>query len=151
MLNLPGLNVVNVADRQGDYLLEANVNQEVPVCECADPHVVANGRKPQEFVDTPMHGKRVDIVVKRQRYKCQGCGRTYYADIPNMHSKHRMTQRRRPNLTSVWRCSFPEWLMRIVRVKSLRLFVAWRLDAPNFQAHRKAVGGTCSWVSTILG
>lgn len=93
MLNLDGLNVVKVGDRQGDYLLEATVMQTVPVCECADPHVVSNGRKPQEFVDTPMHGKRVDIVVKRQRYKCQGCGGTYYADIPHMHSKHRMTQR----------------------------------------------------------
>jgi hypothetical protein len=46
MLNLDGLNVVNVGDRQGDYLLEATVIQAVPVCDCFDPHVVSNGRKP---------------------------------------------------------------------------------------------------------
>lgn len=37
MLNLSGLEVTKVGDRQGDYLLEANVMQAVPVCECADP------------------------------------------------------------------------------------------------------------------
>lgn len=93
MLNLDGLKVEKVANWSGDYRVEATVNQAVPTCDCTNPLVVSNGRKDATFVDTPMHGRRVEIVVKRQRYLCRGCGRTHYANIPHMHSKHRLTLR----------------------------------------------------------
>jgi transposase len=93
MLNLPGLKVVNVALRQGDYLLDVVIDQVPPECDCTTPNVVSNGRKPATYIDTPMHGKRVEILVKRQRYLCRGCGRSQAADLQHMHSKHRLTQR----------------------------------------------------------
>lgn len=93
MLNLEGLTKVSLVESPGSYVIEATCVTEVPKCDCLLPHLVSNGRKAVSFIDTPMHGKKVEIVVKRQRYLCRNCGRTHYPDIPHMHAKHRITDR----------------------------------------------------------
>lgn len=93
MLNLEGLTVEKVNEIDGDYVLDVLVHTQAPTCDCLFPKVVRNGRKKAGYVDTPMHGKRVEIVVKRQMYICQNCHRPHPAEIPHMHEKHRMTLR----------------------------------------------------------
>jgi len=93
MLNLSGLTQVSLTETPGCYEIAATATVTAPVCDCLLPHLVSNGRRPVTYIDTPMHGRRVEIVVQRQRYLCRNCGRTHYPDIPHMHSKHRITQR----------------------------------------------------------
>lgn len=90
MLNLWNLKQVSVRDADGEYHIVANAVTPTPFCCGA---TLRNGTKAVEFVDTPMHGKRVTIEVRMQRYKCKGCGATLYPEIPHMHERHRMTQR----------------------------------------------------------
>jgi len=35
------------------------------------------GSKEQLFLDLPMHGKRVALLVYRRRYRCKVCGKTF--------------------------------------------------------------------------
>ncbi|MBA3823941.1 MAG: transposase family protein [Ktedonobacterales bacterium] len=35
------------------------------------------GRKEPLFLDLPMHGKRVALLVDRRRYRCKVCGKTF--------------------------------------------------------------------------
>ena len=46
-----------------------------------------------EFRDLPMHGKRVGLVVQRQRYRCPRCGLTFLDQVPGMDEHHRVTAR----------------------------------------------------------
>jgi len=84
---------VSLKESPDRYEIEATATTEVPKCDCLLPHLVSNGRKAVAFIDTPIHGKRVEIVVKRQRYLCRNCKRSHSSEIPNMHEKHRMTTR----------------------------------------------------------
>ncbi len=40
-----------------------------------------------------MHGKRVGLVVQRQRYRCPRCGHTFLDQVPGMDEHHRVTAR----------------------------------------------------------
>lgn len=93
MLNLLHLKQTGVEETEDAYAISASVITQVPECGCLLPKVVKNGTKVQSFQDTPMHGKRVEINVALQRYKCTSCDSTLYGDVPHMHEKHRMTQR----------------------------------------------------------
>lgn len=93
MLNLIGITQVGMVETPNAYEIEATAATTAPACDCLLPKVVSNGRKKVSFIDTPMHGKKVEIVVNRQRYLCQNCRRTHYAEIPHMHERHRMTMR----------------------------------------------------------
>jgi transposase len=44
-------------------------------------------------MDTPMHGKRVGICVRRQRFRCRDCGDTFQQLLPDMDEKRHMTKR----------------------------------------------------------
>lgn len=63
-----------------------------PVCGC-----IANlykwSAKDQEFVDSPVRGCSVRIVVSRQRYRCRECSGTFFQPLPDMDDSHRMTRR----------------------------------------------------------
>ena len=93
MLNLEGIKQVGLVETETAYEIEATADTTVPGCDCLLPHVVANGRKKVAFIDTPMHGKKVEIVINRQRYLCQNCRRTHYPEIPHLHERHRLTER----------------------------------------------------------
>jgi transposase len=44
-------------------------------------------------MDTPLHGKRVHLIVKRQRFACQVCEKTFQQVLPDMDEKRNMTIR----------------------------------------------------------
>lgn len=93
MLNLAQLQQVGLVEKPDEYEITATCVTAVPNCECGSTELLRNGTKDVSFVDTPMHGKRVVIVVKRQRFICKGCRATVYPDIPHVHEKRRMTLR----------------------------------------------------------
>lgn len=93
MLNLLHLKQTGVVESPEQYQVSVTTEGDFPECYCLLPKVVKNGTKEVLFMDTPMHGKKVGILVARQRFLCQGCKSTLYPDVPHMHEKHQMTQR----------------------------------------------------------
>ena len=94
MLNLSGLAMESVKETEDDYTITVAVSEDPPTVDCCLlQKLVLNGRKEATFTDCTMHGKRVEIRVMRQRYRCQACGKMAYGNITHMHDDHRMTQR----------------------------------------------------------
>lgn len=44
-------------------------------------------------MDTPIHGKRVGIILDRKRYKCRDCGKTFSPQCGDISDKNRATDR----------------------------------------------------------
>jgi transposase len=44
-------------------------------------------------MDTPMHGKRVELDFERRRFRCTACGKTLLESLPSMDAKRQMTGR----------------------------------------------------------
>jgi hypothetical protein len=44
-------------------------------------------------MDTPMHGKRVELSFERKRFRCTACGKTLLDSLPSMDGKRQMTSR----------------------------------------------------------
>lgn len=96
LLNLEGWNTFPISESDVDLLVPAEYTTTPTVCvRCgvADPSLKRHGFQKQRFMDTPMHGKRVGIMVKRQRFKCLECGQTFHQPIPDMDEKRHMTRR----------------------------------------------------------
>jgi transposase len=67
--------------------LASNHLQEVPSA------VHKHGTEEQKFRDVSAFGKKVWIVIKRQRYRCMYCKKTWFEPIPSLHTKRLMTAR----------------------------------------------------------
>jgi len=96
LLNLEGWNTFPISESDVDLLVPAEYSIAPTVCvRCGvvDPSLKRHGFQKQRFMDTPMQGKRVGIMVKRQRYKCLECGQTFHQPIPDMDEKRHMTRR----------------------------------------------------------
>jgi transposase len=95
-LNLEGWTTFPTGEDDANLIIPAEYTVAPAVCvRCgvADPSLKRHGFQKQRFMDTPMHGKRVGIMVKRQRYKCLECGQTFHQPIDGMDEKRHMTRR----------------------------------------------------------
>ena len=55
--------------------------------------VYKHGRQKIEFRDTPMRGKSVVLHMRRQRFRCTFCEKTFAEATPAIHGKRMMTKR----------------------------------------------------------
>jgi transposase len=96
ILDLDSLDILETKLTEHGYVISA-VNTIPPIactdCEKCGVKFVKHGTKKQAFMDTPMHGKRVAIVLKRQRYKCPSCGKTILEPLWGMNSSRMCTNR----------------------------------------------------------
>lgn len=96
MLNLPSFRILDMKESEYDYrfLVETTLP---PPSYCPKCGTVANlykhGKKEQLFFDLPMHAKRVGIFVKRQCYKCNECGATFFESLPDIDEGRSVTNR----------------------------------------------------------
>jgi transposase len=74
-----------------EVLLRAT-SKSCPLC-IQNHNVQKYGSKKQVFVDLPMDGKHVNIVIKRQRYRCGDCQKSFYEKISIMDTRRNMTTR----------------------------------------------------------
>lgn len=94
ILNLPGLDVIEIREDAHDYLIRVARRRALDACPyCAGGPLVANGTKTQGLRDTPIHGKRVLIEWARQRFLCRACSRTSYDQHEAFDPDRRMTKR----------------------------------------------------------
>ena len=97
MLNLPGYKTTGVEQTKEHFTIKAEPtlgSEDCPFCQFpAAEFLVKFGAKAQEFLDAPMRGKPVTVVVERQRYRCKNCGRTHSVPLPHLDEKRNMTLR----------------------------------------------------------
>lgn len=98
ILHLPNWEVAKVDQSEHDYRVEARYTVEPQLCiHCGQGKLFGSlyrhGTRPQLLMDLPVHGKRVGIVVKRVRYRCQDCRKTFLQPLPDMHAGGSMTGR----------------------------------------------------------
>ena len=93
-LQLPSLKPIAVDEINGAYVVSAEGRVFPSVCpECQAGRLHGHGIQRQSFRDTPAHGKTVQILVHRRRYRCQNCGKTMFDPIPDLDSKRLATTR----------------------------------------------------------
>lgn len=94
ILNLPSYRVIQVDESQHDYHIRATPVVPQGVCRhCASDRLTAWGTREQVFKDLPSHGKRVGLYIDTQRYRCQGCQRTFFQTLPDLAENRMMTER----------------------------------------------------------
>lgn len=95
ILNLHTLKPIKIQENDTDYLITAE--ETTTSIACTHCGVVDDyqrfGKKEHLFMDTPIHGKRVGILIERQRYRCKSCNGTFFANIEDLDSKRNCTNR----------------------------------------------------------
>ncbi len=93
--DLPGWEVLRIDE--GEYAYRVTVKLSMPSPFCPSCGAVSNryGSKRQFYTDKPMYGKRVSLLVDRQRYRCTDCGKTFVGVLPEMDEVRSMTRRLR--------------------------------------------------------
>ena len=93
-LNLPGWMVTHWEQNAYDYRLTIRSLAPSATCpHCGHARLARHGVLAPGFRDVPMHGKRVGLIVQRQRYRCLQCRRTFVDAIPGLDDHHRVTER----------------------------------------------------------
>jgi transposase len=98
MLCIKGLNCCQTTEEvKGTYCIEVEaVDHGVgTLCEdCGSSNIIRFGKRDRHFRDLPMHGKKVEIVYRLQRWRCQDCGSVVIEEAINqMDSKRSVTVR----------------------------------------------------------
>jgi transposase len=99
LLNLPDWNIEHVEDAARDYRVHATYGPEPSACvHCGKGTLFAgklyrHGTRPQLIMDLPAHGKRVGILLTRNRYRCRDCGKTFLQPLPDVDGRSQMTRR----------------------------------------------------------
>lgn len=96
LLQLPGFTATSVERTNRKEQTVTTVCEAQPPA-CIKCGVVGNlykrGAKPQTFIDSPVRGDRIRVVVDRRRFQCKDCGGTFLQPLPGMDDSHRMTSR----------------------------------------------------------
>lgn len=94
ILNLAHVRAVGIEQHETHYVVSAVGEVEPTTCpHCGSEVLHRHGSKLQSFMDTPMHGKRVELSFERKRFRCTACGKTLLDSLPSMDSKRQMTSR----------------------------------------------------------
>jgi transposase len=97
ILNLPRWEVLETRTTDGgDHTVRAEYTDppmQCTKCGVVNPKVYVHQYKDQLFHDVPHHGRKTALIVRRRRYACRDCEQVFTQELPDMHLKHRATQR----------------------------------------------------------
>lgn len=94
MLNIYGWVQLGVVEGTDSYRIEAECPADHVACpHCQSDNVYSHGWRWQDYADLPIHHKSVVIQVKRRRYKCLDCGKTFQQRLYEMEDGQLMTRR----------------------------------------------------------
>lgn len=96
LMNLPDYTVLAVEEDHEQYRVTVQVARShaaCPSCQAGEIAVERWSRSTQAYRDLPISGKRVTILVERQRFRCRRCERTWMEPLPGMARRHRLTER----------------------------------------------------------
>jgi transposase len=79
-------------ETQHDILITAEPLPKLSIClHCGHDKLLKFGVRSQVYQHTPFHGKRLGILVHRQRFKCPNCKRLLLQPLSEIDEKRRMT------------------------------------------------------------
>jgi transposase-like protein len=96
ILKLSQFNIQSIRENAYDFQIEVISNSPPSIC----PHCgrLANlqkhGNRDQICMDLPIDGKRVELLIKRQRYRCRCCDRTFWERMDNTIDEKRSCTKR---------------------------------------------------------
>ncbi len=96
ILSLPKFNVVQVAENEHDFQIRVETNSPplaCPHCGCV-ANLYKHDNREQLSMDLPIHGKRVGLLVKRQRYRCRDCNQTFWERLDHTIDEKRNCTKR---------------------------------------------------------
>lgn len=96
ILNLPKFNIVQVAENEHDFQIRVETNSPplaCPHCGCV-ANLYKHDNREQLSMDLPIHGKRVGLLVKRQRYRCRDCNQTFWERLDHTIDEKRNCTKR---------------------------------------------------------
>ncbi len=96
ILNLPYLKVISEDEHPDHYVFTAEtIPWRMVFCETclSQDTVIKHGVREQSYLDLSIHGKKVEILIGRQRYRCKKCNGTFLEATPDIDDKRAMTNR----------------------------------------------------------
>lgn len=91
ILNLSKFDILNICENEFDFLIQVSANSlpsTCPHCGCI-ANLYKHDSRQQICMDLPIRGKRVGLLIKRQRYRCRVCHRTFWE-----HLNHTLDEKR---------------------------------------------------------
>ena len=94
ILNLPGLETIQIKETNRHYQITAKATNPPAYCpNCSRTELVSFGSRDKFYFDTPIHSKQTGIMVKRSRYSCKACSKTFTESLSMMDEKRSATRR----------------------------------------------------------
>nr|WP_246309954.1 transposase family protein [Paenibacillus frigoriresistens] len=96
ILNLPKFNILSIAENKFDFQIRVETNSPPSAC----PHcgciaiLYKHDSREQLCMDLPIHGKRVGLLIKRQRYRCRECYQTFWERLDHTIDEKRNCTKR---------------------------------------------------------
>lgn len=93
---LPSLHFTKQCEEKHHFVISACVAARPGSCpHCGHTVVSRHTHSTQGYVDTPIEGKRVLLLVRQTRYKCESkaCKATFTPRLPEMHDSRMITKR----------------------------------------------------------
>lgn len=92
--SLAGYKVVDTQEQPDSIQVTVTLISDAKECPyCQSKHIQRFGSKRQGFKDIPTKGKRTEILIDRQRYRCKECHRTFSEVLSHMADRRSMTTR----------------------------------------------------------
>lgn len=96
ILNLTKFNILNIADNEHDLQIWVETNSppsHCPHCGCV-ANLYKHDNREQLCMDLPIHGKRVGLRIRRQRYRCRECNQTFWERLDHTIDEKRNCTKR---------------------------------------------------------
>ncbi|UYO07977.1 ISL3 family transposase [Paenibacillus sp. PSB04] len=96
ILNFPKFNILSICENEFEFLIQMVTNSPplaCPHCGCI-ANLYKHDSREQNCMDLPLHGKRVSLLIKRQRYCCRDCNRTFWEHLDHTIDKKRNCTKR---------------------------------------------------------
>lgn len=96
ILNFPKFNILSICENEFEFLIQMVTNSPplaCPHCGCI-ANLYKHDSREQICMDLPLHGKHVSLLIKRQRYSCKDCNRTFWEHLDHTIDKKRNCTKR---------------------------------------------------------
>lgn len=91
ILNLSQFKLTDVYENDHDIQIRVEAVSPPTACpHCKQkPVLYRHGNREHVCMDLPIHGKRVGLLIKRQRYNCRSCNQTFWERLDHTINKKR--------------------------------------------------------------
>lgn len=94
-LGLQGIELDNFIEDENNITISVHTKVREQYCpHCGKPTKFVHGYRTQNVKDLPMRLKNVSIILKKRRYICRECNKTFFEKYSFLPKYHRATNRR---------------------------------------------------------